>query len=62
VLAAGEESPLQQQIQSRIQDLIPAKSATQTAEDEQLQTLMRSLTEENPATVAEIIQMWLNEG
>jgi flagellar biosynthesis/type III secretory pathway M-ring protein FliF/YscJ len=62
ILAASEDVTPQQQIQSRIQDLMPARSATQTAEDEQLQALMRSLTEENPATVAEVIQMWLNEG
>jgi flagellar biosynthesis/type III secretory pathway M-ring protein FliF/YscJ len=33
-----------------------------TSEDDQRAKIITRLTEENPATVAEIIQMWLNEG
>jgi len=33
-----------------------------TNEDEQRARILSRLTEENPATVAEIIQVWLNEG
>ena len=43
------------QLRSRTQ------SAT-TSEDEQRAKIISRLTEENPATVAEIIQLWLNEG
>ncbi len=38
-----------------------SQSATAT-EDEQRARIISRLTEENPATVAEIIQVWLNEG
>jgi flagellar biosynthesis/type III secretory pathway M-ring protein FliF/YscJ len=31
-------------------------------EEEQLKRLIIQMAEENPSTVAEIIQMWLNEG
>ncbi|MGZ9234888.1 MAG: flagellar basal-body MS-ring/collar protein FliF [Anaerolineales bacterium] len=45
------------QLRSRTQ------STTATApEDEQRARVISRLTEENPATVAEIIQLWLNEG
>jgi flagellar M-ring protein FliF len=37
---------------------VPAK---QHGEDDQMQKALSLLTEENPATVADIIQMWLNE-
>jgi len=36
--------------------------APTTSEDEQRARVISRLTEENPATVAEIIQIWLNEG
>ena len=40
-----------------------SKSQSATAsEDEQRARIISRLTEENPATVAEIIQVWLNEG
>ncbi|NOH01758.1 MAG: hypothetical protein HND47_07260 [Chloroflexi bacterium] len=40
-----------------------SKSQSGTAmEDEQRARVLSRLTEENPATVAEIIQLWLNEG
>jgi flagellar biosynthesis/type III secretory pathway M-ring protein FliF/YscJ len=45
--------------------VVQLRSRTQTAtasEDEQRARIIARLTEENPATVAEIIQLWLNEG
>ena len=45
------------QLRSRTQ----AQSST-ASEDEQRALIISRLTEENPATVAEIIQIWLNEG
>lgn len=45
--------------------VVQITSRTQTAtaaEDEQRARVIARLTEENPATVAEIIQIWLNEG
>ena len=45
--------------------VVQLRSRTQTAtasEDEQRARIISRLTEENPATVAEIIQLWLNEG
>jgi flagellar M-ring protein FliF len=50
-----EEESVVVQIASR------AQSST-TSEDEQRARVISRLTEENPATVAEIIQIWLNEG
>jgi flagellar M-ring protein FliF len=45
--------------------VVQLRSKTQSAtasEDEQRARVISRLTEENPATVAEIIQLWLNEG
>jgi flagellar biosynthesis/type III secretory pathway M-ring protein FliF/YscJ len=45
--------------------VVQLRSRTQSAtasEDEQRSRVIARLTEENPATVAEIIQLWLNEG
>jgi flagellar M-ring protein FliF len=56
----NEASANAAQIQSRIMEM--ASKSNLSAEDEQLQKMMAQVTEENPATVAEIIQMWLNEG
>ncbi len=45
--------------------VVQLRSKTQSArstEDEQNARVISRLTEENPATVAEIIQIWLNEG
>ena len=43
--------------------VVQLRSRTQTAsEDEQRARIISRLTEENPATVAEIIQLWLSEG
>lgn len=44
---------------------VQLRSRNQSAkaiEDEQNARIISRLTEENPATVAEIIQIWLNEG
>jgi flagellar biosynthesis/type III secretory pathway M-ring protein FliF/YscJ len=38
------------------------EQTAKTLEDEQNARVISRLTEENPATVAEIIQIWLNEG
>jgi flagellar M-ring protein FliF len=60
--AAAAEQPANstEQVQNRIAEIM-ARTQT-TAEDEQLQNLLGKMSEDNPATVAEIIQMWLNEG
>ena len=43
--------------------VVQLRSRSQSAsEDEQRARIISRLTEENPATVAEIIQLWLNEG
>jgi len=45
--------------------VVQLRSRNQSAkasEDEQNARIISRLTEENPATVAEIIQIWLNEG
>jgi flagellar biosynthesis/type III secretory pathway M-ring protein FliF/YscJ len=45
--------------------VVQLRSKNQSAratEDEQNARVISRLTEENPATVAEIIQIWLNEG
>jgi len=42
---------------------LQARTRRETAsEDDQNARVISRLTEENPATVAEIIQVWLNEG
>jgi flagellar biosynthesis/type III secretory pathway M-ring protein FliF/YscJ len=38
-----------------------AIATKQHGEDDQMQKALSLLTEENPSTVADIIQMWLNE-
>jgi flagellar M-ring protein FliF len=53
--AKSENEDVVVQLRSRNQ------SAT-TSEDDQRARIISRLTEENPATVAEIIQIWLNEG
>ena len=58
-IASGHESSSVQQSQNRMGEILARKAPT--PEDEQLQKLMGQLTEDNPATVAEIIQMWLSE-
>ena len=58
-IQAGTESPASQQVTNRISEIMSRN--VPSAEDEQLQKLMSDLVEESPATVAEIIQMWLAE-
>lgn len=41
---------------------VHARNQATATEDEQNSRIISRLTEENPATVAEIIQIWLNEG
>jgi flagellar M-ring protein FliF len=40
---------------------VKAQSPVNSVEDEQMQRVLTRMTEESPATVAEIIQLWLNE-
>lgn len=40
---------------------LPTRPAGPTPEDEQMQRVMARITEENPATIADILQIWLNE-
>jgi flagellar M-ring protein FliF len=42
-------------------DRIMAKAQTATPEDDQLQRLVSRMAEDNPASVAEIIQLWLSK-
>jgi flagellar M-ring protein FliF len=51
----AEEESVIVQLSSRVQH-------STASEDEQRARVISRLTEENPATVAEIIQIWLNEG
>jgi flagellar biosynthesis/type III secretory pathway M-ring protein FliF/YscJ len=48
-----------EQVQNRIAEIMTRN--VPSAEDEQLQKVLSQMVEESPATVAEIIQMWLNE-
>ena len=68
-MAAGRPEPSQlpsSQLQPEEESVvvqISSRPQTSTAsEDEQRARVISRLTEENPATVAEIIQIWLNEG
>jgi flagellar M-ring protein FliF len=40
---------------------LPSKPSGPTPEDEQMQRVMARMTDENPATIADILQIWLNE-
>jgi flagellar M-ring protein FliF len=59
IQASNNDPAVVQQVQNRIGEIMARN--TPSPEDEQLQKLMEQLTEDNPATVAEIIQMWLSE-
>ena len=41
--------------------LVASKKQQQTPEEEQMQRILSRMAEDNPAAVAEIIQMWLGE-
>lgn len=41
--------------------LVEAKAQVQSAEEEQMQRVVARVADENPASIAEIIQLWLNE-
>ena len=62
--ALAEAASAQQQPEHK--DIVldgPSKRPfTTSPEDDQRSRVVTRLTEENPATVAEIIQIWLNEG
>jgi flagellar M-ring protein FliF len=49
------ESPRLKEVMARVQEKAPSP------EDEQMQRTLTRLAEENPASVAEIIQLWLSE-
>lgn len=62
---AEKESPSEDSKPNEENMVVQLKSRNQSAtasEDEQRARIISRLTEENPATVAEIIQVWLNEG
>ena len=40
---------------------VEAKAQVQSAEEEQMHRVVSRVADENPASVAEIIQLWLNE-
>lgn len=67
-LAEKDRSPASQKSSSsdNVEDVVvqlrSRSQSVQAAEDEQNARIISRLTEENPATVAEIIQIWLNEG
>ena len=67
-LADKNEQPAAGAPKTESEDVVvQLRSRGQTAsasamEDEQRARVISRLTEENPATVAEIIQLWLNEG
>lgn len=61
----GTASPSATSTTSDADVVVQLRSKTQTTkavEDDQNARIISRLTEENPATVAEIIQIWLNEG
>jgi len=61
----GAASPSTASTTSDADVVVQLRSKTQTTkavEDDQNARIISRLTEENPATVAEIIQIWLNEG
>ena len=61
----GTASPSTASTTSDADVVVQLRSKTQTTkavEDDQNARIISRLTEENPATVAEIIQIWLNEG
>jgi flagellar biosynthesis/type III secretory pathway M-ring protein FliF/YscJ len=61
-MLSNTNSPILQQIQSSQPNLQSAmKVEEHHPEDEHLQKVLTRLTEENPASVAEIIQLWLAE-
>jgi flagellar M-ring protein FliF len=61
-LAEKNEQPAAPKLENE-DVVVQLRSRTQSAsEDEQRARVIARLTEENPATVAEIIQLWLNEG
>jgi flagellar biosynthesis/type III secretory pathway M-ring protein FliF/YscJ len=60
----NEQQPAAPKPESNEEVVVQLRSRTQTAtapEDDQRARVIARLTEENPATVAEIIQLWLNE-
>jgi flagellar M-ring protein FliF len=59
-MGGGDQPIAAEQVQSKLTEIL-ARTTT-TAEDEEMQTMMSKISDDNPATVAEIIQMWLNEG
>ena len=62
MLTNNAAGPLLQQLQSTQLNMQPMPRIDQPhPEDEHLQKVLTRLTEENPASVAEIIQLWLSE-
>jgi flagellar M-ring protein FliF len=60
--ANEEPEPAKTENEDVVVQLRSRSQSVTTTEDEQRARIISRLTEENPATVAEIIQIWLNEG
>ncbi|MBP8164729.1 MAG: hypothetical protein KAX86_04780, partial [Anaerolineales bacterium] len=59
----GSVMPMNPKVESNEDVVVQLRSKTaRSSDEEQNARIITRLTEENPATVAEIIQIWLNEG
>jgi flagellar biosynthesis/type III secretory pathway M-ring protein FliF/YscJ len=59
---SAEQSPTKSENEDVVVQLRSRSQSATASEDEQRAKIISRLTEENPATVAEIIQIWLSEG
>jgi flagellar M-ring protein FliF len=57
-----EQEPVKTENEDVVVQLRSRSQSVTASEDDQRARIISRLTEENPATVAEIIQIWLNEG
>jgi flagellar M-ring protein FliF len=60
--ASAEQAPAKSENEDVVVQLRSRSQSATASEDDQRARIIARLTEENPATVAEIIQVWLNEG
>jgi flagellar M-ring protein FliF len=60
--ATEEPEPTKTENEDVVVQLRSRSQSVTASEDEQRARIISRLTEENPATVADIIQIWLNEG
>jgi len=59
-LAAGDKAQTVQTVMSAVSKP-QAKLPTISVEDQKMQQIVQRMAEDNPSSVAEIIQMWLNQ-